>query len=173
MLTKEQKAQIVENLKEKLEKQKIVIITNFQGLKTDSLRELREELKKINGEYKISKKTLIKLALEKTKLKGLIDLDQFNTSIGLAFGYSDPVSSAKIINKTSKNFEQFEILGGIMDNQVLSPKDIKELANIPSKVELISKLIGSINSPLSGFINVLKGNIRGLVYVLKAIASES
>ncbi len=173
MLTKEQKAQIVENLKEKLDKQKIVIITNFQGLKTDSLQELREELKKINGEYKIAKKTLIKLALEKTKLKGLIDLDQFDTSIGLVFGYNDPVSPAKIINKTSKNFEQFEILGGIMDNQVLSPKDIKELANIPSKVELISKLIGSINSPLSGFINVLKGNIRGLVYVLKAIASES
>lgn len=172
MLTKKQKAEIVEDLINKLKQQKVLIFTDFRGLKTSDLRDLRKQLKEANSEYKVAKKTLTKLALEKTGIKD-INLDEFTGSIGLVFGYSDPVVPAKIVNNFSKNHEHLEVLGGIMDNKLLTAKNIKELATIPSKVELIAKLIGSLKSPLYGLTNILQGNIRGLIFALKAITSES
>ncbi len=100
MLTRKQKEKIVEDLTDKMKRQKILIFTDFRGLKTGDNRNLRKQLKDIDGDYKVVKKTLIKLALEKAKKTA--DISKFNASVALVFGYSDPLASTKIVSKFSK-----------------------------------------------------------------------
>jgi len=167
MLTKKQKEQIIEDLADRIKCQKILVFTDFSGLKVSETRDLRKKFKAEGIEYKAAKKTLIKLALEKAKK--VADIMQFKSSVALAFGYNDPITPAKIISKFSKEHDKLKILGGLMDNKVLTVEEIKELAKILSKEELLAKLVWSIKSPVSGFVNVLSGNLRNLMLILKQI----
>ena len=170
MLTKEQKKEIVEELTDKLKRQKALVFTDFRGLKVGEIQDLRKELRQAEIEYKIAKKTLIKLALEKAKKE--IDTSQFESSVALAFGYQDPIMPAKIISKFAKEHKNLKILGGLMEDKFLTIEEIKELAKILSKDELLAKFIGSIKAPISGFVNVLQGNIRNLIGVLSALSNN-
>jgi len=167
MLTKAQKQQLIEELADKLERQKGLVFTDFRGLKVWEIENLRKELKEAGIEYKVAKKTLIKWALEKAKKK--IDISQFKDSVALAFGYQDPITPIKIISKFAREHKHLEILGGLMDDELLTVEGVKELAKIPSRDELLAKFVGSLKSPIRGFINVLEGNIRNLLLIFKQI----
>jgi large subunit ribosomal protein L10 len=170
MLTKTQKKKIIEDLADKIKRQKTLIFTSITGVKVGEIQKLRRELKKAELEYKTAKKTLINLALKKAKQE--IDLSSFAGSLALAFSYQGPVLPAKIIYKFSKEHPNLKILGGLMESRILSLEDIKELAMIPSREELLAKLVWSIESPISLLVNVLQGNIRNLVGVLNAIGNK-
>ncbi len=170
MLTKEQKQQIVEELTDKLKRQKALVFTDFRGLKVEEMMDLRKQLREAEIEYKVAKKTLIKLALKKAKNE--TDINQFEDSVALAFGFADPIIPAKIISKFAKEHKNLKVLGGMMEDKFLTIEEVKELAEIPSKDELLIKLIVSLKSPISGFVNVLEGNIRNLIGVLEAIKNH-
>ena len=167
MLTKAQKQQLIEELADKLKRQKSLVFTDFRGLKVGEIEDLRKELKEAEIEYKVAKKTLIKLALEKAKKK--IGISQFKDSVALAFGFQDPITHFKIISKFAKEHKNLEILGGLMDDEFLTVDEIEELAKIPSRDELLAKFVGSLKSPIRGFVNVLGGNIRNLLLIFKQI----
>ncbi len=171
MLTKKQKEEIINELADKLERQKGLVFTDFRGLKVGEMQELRNKLKESEIEYKVVKKTLVKLASEKAKKE--VDTSQFNASMALAVGYQDPIMPAKIISKFAKEHKNLKILGGLMEDKFLTVEEVKELAKILSKDELLAKFIGSIKAPISGFVNVLQGNIRNLLLIFKQITSES
>lgn len=166
--TREQKQKIIEDLKDKLSRQKIVIFSDFRGLPVSKMQNLRRNLKKDGVDFKVAKKTLIKksfgsedFGIEPKKLEG---------EIALAFGYKDEVSPAKLIYKFAKENEKvFKILGGILQNQFIAREKILELAKLPSYQELLAKMLGSLNAPISGFASVLRSNIRNLVCVLSSI----
>ena len=170
MLTKQQKKEIIEELADKIKSQKGLVFSDFKGLKVGEIEDLRKDLRKEGIDYKIAKKTLIKLALEKAEKK--VDMNQFKNSIALALGLEDPIMPAKIINNFTKKHKNLKILGGLMDDRFLTVKEVKELAMIPCKNELLSKLIYSLESPMGGLVNVLKGNIRNLIGVLSAITNK-
>jgi len=170
MLTKQQKQELIEELTDKLKRQKSLIFTDFRGLKMGEMQELRKNLKEAEIDYKVAKKTLIKLAIEKAKKE--IDTNQFESSVALAFGYKDPIMPAKILDKFTKKHKSLKILGGLMDNKFLTIEEVKELARIPSKNELLARLVSGLKSPISGFVNVLQGNIRNLIGVLSAISNK-
>jgi large subunit ribosomal protein L10 len=167
MLTKAQKQQLIEELADKLERQKGLVFTDFRGLKVGEIEDLRKELKEAGIEYKVAKKTLIKLAIEKAKKK--IDISQFKDSVALAFSYQDPITPIKIISKFAREHKDLEILGGLMNGEFLTVDRVKELAEIPSRDELLAKFVGSIKAPIEGFVNVLGGNIRNLLLIFKQI----
>lgn len=167
MLTKTQKKKIIDELADKIKRQKILIFTNIAGVKVGGIQKLRRELKKEEVEYKVVKKTLINLALKQAKQE--VDTSSFTGSSALAFGYQEPVLPAKIIYNFSKEHPNLKILGGLMENRFLTPEEVIELAKIPSKQELIAKLIGSIQAPVSGLVNVLEGNLRNLLLIFKQI----
>ncbi len=167
MLTKKQKEQVIEDLTDRIKRQKVLVFTDFSGLKVSETRDLRKKLREAGMEYKVAKKTLIKLALEKAKK--VADIMQFKSSVALVFGYNDPIMPAKIINGFSKEHNKLKVLGGLMDDKALTVEEIKELAKIPSREELLAKLVWSIKSPVSGFVNVLSGNIRNLLLIFKQI----
>ncbi len=170
MLTKKQKEEIVEELADKLKRQKALVFTDFRGLKVGEMQDLRKQLREVEVEYKVAKKTLIKLALEKAKKE--VDVSQFENSVALAFGFADPIMPAKTISNFSKEHGNLKVLGGMMEDKFLTIEEVKELAMIPSKDELLIKLIASLKSPVSGLVNVLGGNIRNLIGVLGAISNH-
>lgn len=170
MLTKQQKQQLIEELADKLKRQKSLVFTDFRGLKVGELQDLRKKLKEAGAEYRVAKKTLIKLVLDKAKKK--IDTSQFKDSMALAFGYQDPIMPAKVIDKFAKEHKDLKILGGLMNDDFLTIDEVKELANIPSKDELLIKLIVNLRSPIKGFVNVLGGGIRSLIGILGAIKNH-
>lgn len=167
MLTKKQKEEVVNELADKIKRQKSLIFTDAKGVKVKDIQLIRRELKKLEAEYRVAKKTLMELALKKEGKE--IDLSQFNGSLASSFGYKDPISLIKVLTKLAKANDKFKILGGMVEGRVLSVAEIKELSKIPSREILLAKLIGSMKSPISGLTNVLQGNIRNLVGVLNAI----
>lgn len=167
MLTRIQKEELIKELADKLKRQKSLVFTDFSGLGVSDIQDLRRKLKEVDAEYKITKKTLIKLALEKAKKE--IDVAQFRGQIALVFGYKDPITLFKVISEFSKAKENLKISGGLMENKFLTKEEIEELAELPSKEELLARIVGGIRAPISGFINVVQGNIFGFINLLKQL----
>ena len=165
--TKAQKEKILKDLKEKITKQKVMFFVDFTGTKVKELSQLRKELKKVGGDLKVVKKTLVKIALEDQKMK--FEKEKFPGEIGLVFAFEDEVSPAKTVYKATLNTKTLNILGGFFENQLKEKEEIITLAQIPSRPELLAKLVGTVSAPISGFANVLQGNIKGLLYALSAI----
>ena len=167
--TKAQKVVIFNDLKEKLDQSKSVVFTSFNSLTVSDNNELREKLREQDSEYLVVKKTLLRLALDKIGFKD-IDVKQFKGKIAAVFGYVDEVAPARAIADFQKEHkETLDFVGGILENKLISAEEVERLSQLPSKNELYAKLVGSINAPVSGFVNVLAGNLRGLVNVLKAV----
>jgi large subunit ribosomal protein L10 len=170
MLTKTQKRELVKELVDKIKRQKSLVFTDISALNVGEMQQLRRELKKAGIDYKVAKKTLITLALKEAKQN--IDVEQVPGSLGAAFSYEDPISPAKIIFKFAKAHKNLKIIGGIMENNFLTFEEVEALSKIPSKEELLAMLVGTLKGPISGFVNVLQGNIRNLIGVLNAIKSN-
>ena len=168
--TKEQKREIVKDLAEKIKDSKAVIFSDYKGLKVKDMSALRRELRATGVEFKVLKKTLIKLALKDAGIE--MDVKKMEGQIALAVSGEDEVTAAKIIAKTAKINENIKIIGGILGIKELSVEEVNKLAQIPSKPELLAQLAGTLERPISGFVNVLAGNLRGLVQVLKAVADN-
>jgi len=131
------------------------------------MKNLRDELRKNDSSYKITKKKLIELAFKNAGIE--TDVKNMEGQIGVAIGNADEVSAAKVLANFSKENENFKILQGVLENKVISGEEVIALSKLLSRGELLSKLVGLINAPVSGFVNALAGNLRNLVGVLKVI----
>lgn len=171
MLTKTQKASIIEELKERIRRQKILIFSDFRGISVAKLKHLRRALKKGDAEYKVAKKTLIDRALKETNLPG--EIKKLEGEIGIAFGYGDQVEPAKVLLKFGKENETFKVLGGILNATILGAKDIVALAKLPSREVLLAQVVGALAGPIRGLATVLQGNMHNLVVVLNQVKDKS
>jgi len=149
---------------------KAVVFSDFKGLEVKDMTSLKKELKKEGASFKVAKKNLINIALKNAGAD--LDVKKMEGQIAVSVSPEDETAVAKIISKFSKGNENLKILGGLLGIKEISVEEIKALAKLPSKEELLAKLVGSLSSPLSGFMNVLQGNQRGLAQVLKAIADK-
>ena len=166
-LAKIQKQKIISDLKEKVDRQKAMVFADFQGLKVKDLTKLRKEMKKNDGEFKVVKKTLMAKVFQEKKID--FDVKKLTGEIALGFGYRDEILPFKTLYKFSQVHENLKILGGLVGGKLIEKEKAIELGQLPSREELLARLVGSISAPLSGMVNVLQGNIKGLVYVLSAI----
>ncbi|HLN18908.1 MAG TPA: 50S ribosomal protein L10 [Patescibacteria group bacterium] len=167
MQTRDQKKQIVKDLAEKLKVSKAVVFSDYKGLSVKDMTTLRKELRSQDVDFNVVKKTLMNLALKDAGFE--LDVRKMEGQIALAVASGDEVSAAKIIAKTAKVNENIKIISGILGKNVLTREEVIALSKLPSKDELLAKMVGALNAPVSGFVNVLAGNLRGLVNVLKAI----
>jgi len=124
---------------------------------------LRKELRGQGIDLKVIKKTLINIALKDAGVN--MNVKEMEGQIALAISQEDEVMAAKIVAKAAKANENLKIVGGILGKDALSKEEIIALSKLPSKEELLAKFVGTINAPVSGFVNVLAGNLRGLVNV--------
>ncbi len=170
MLSRSQKEQLVKDLAEKIKAGKVAIFSDFSGTSVGNMQKLRRELRSNGAAYKIAKKRLMEIAFKNAGIE--IDVKSLNGQIGVAVGEADEVSAAKVLANFSKKNKNFKILAGILEEKLISAQEVMALAKLPSREELLAKFVGSINAPVSGFVNVLAGNIRGLLTALKGIADS-
>ena len=170
MLTKAQKKEVVKGLEEKIKQAKSAVFVDYKGLGVKDTMELKKTLRSAGVEYLVARKTLLELALKNSGLE--VDVKGMDGQIAAVFSNMDEVAAAKIIDKFAKNNEHIKMLGGTLGSQIMGEAEVKALAKIPSKEELLAKLVGTLNAPISGFANVLAGNLRGLVQVLKAVNEQ-
>lgn len=165
-----QKKEVVENFANLLKEAKSGVLVDFRGLTVEQDTKLRSDLRKAGVEYKVLKNTLTSLAVKEVGLDGLCSYLEGPTA--WAISTTDPIAPAKVMAKYAEDFEALEIKGGFLEGKVSSVQDVQALAKLPSKEELIAKLMGSLNSPASGLVNVLNGPIRALAIALNAVAEK-
>jgi len=166
-LTKAQKKKILDELKEKIAKQKIMIFVDFAGLKVKDLSSLKKKLKAVGSQFRVAKKTLTQIALKDSGFK--IEMKKLKGEIALVFGFKDEISPAKMVWQFSQENPNLKILAGFVEKKFVEAEKIIELAQLPTREELLARLVGSISAPISNFVNVLENNIKGLIYALYAI----
>jgi large subunit ribosomal protein L10 len=164
------KEQIVNEIKEKLENAVSLVLVDYRGLNVEEVTELRKKSREAGVEYKVYKNTLMTRALKELGIEGLESYLEGPNAI--AFGYDDPVTPAKIISEFAKGHEKLEIKAGMVEKKLLSLEEVKALADLPSKEVLVAQVLGGLNAPITGFVNVLQANIRNLVYALDAIREK-
>lgn len=169
------KQAVVAQLKEQLESAKGVVLTSYKGLTVAQDTELRRELREAGVSYHVVKNTMLRIAAKEAGIEGIEEHLEGTTAF--AFSTEDAVAPAKVIcGFIKKNkLEDAEVLTvkvGMVEGKVIGVDEVKALATLPSREELIAKLLGSMNAPISNTVNVLQGIIRNAVYVLDAIRSQ-
>ncbi len=172
-LSKEKKAEVVSEVKELLDGSKMTVFAKYSGTTVKSMQQLRSSSKQTGTVVKVVKNRLFKQALAQSgKFEGL-DLGDINGQLLYAFNSDDEVAPAQSLANFAKTETQIEFVGGLnADGQLISAEDIKALASLPSKDQLRAQLVGTIGAPISGFVNVLAGNVRGVLNVLNARADQ-
>lgn len=169
--TRAQKADIVTKIADRFRSMKGAAFSQASGFTMEDADKLRQKAAEKNVQVFIAKKTLIKLAAQEAGVTELAAA-KFEGSILTAVGYGDEVSAAKLLKDLSKERETVKLIAGVLDGHMMSQQEVTQLASLPSKQELLQKMVGSLNAPVSGFVNVLAGNLRGLVTVLGAIEKK-
>jgi len=165
--TRSEKEELVASIAERLGRVQSVVFTTVSGYTMDDANDLRAKGKEKGVEVMVTKKTLLMHALKAAGIE--VDKDLLSGSILTTFGYEDQVSAPKLMAEFAKGRETIEIAGGINEGIFMEATMVEQLATLPSKEELYAKLVGSLNAPVSGFVNVLAGNLRKFVYALNAI----
>jgi large subunit ribosomal protein L10 len=145
-----------------------LVFADLSPLKVTENNEFRQKALESDVKVISSKKTLLHQALEKAGLKE-VDESALGGSVYMLVASGDPIVPAKLVAELGKQFEGVTIQGGLLDSQWLAAEQVKALAKLPSKEQLIAQVVGTIRAPLSGMVNVLQGNLRGLVQVLNAV----
>lgn len=171
MITKDKKQEVLQGLSEKLSNAKSLVFLGFQGLTVQDGLELRRKMRAEGVELKVAKKTLIKKSLMDAKIKYS---ENFNPEgpVAVAFGYEDEMAPARLVNEFGKKNTTVQIMGGVMNLELIDAVSMRQIASLPGKQQLRAQLVGTINAPVSGFVNVLAGNVRSLLNVMTAIADS-
>jgi large subunit ribosomal protein L10 len=166
--TKAQKEIALKDFVARVKKSKSLVFVNFDKLKVKEIEEFRKKCRQEKVDYLVAKKTLMKIGLKEA---GYADVDSKNLEKGIAtlFGLEDEVAPARISQEFGKTHEAMATVGGVLEGKYIDKNRVIELSKLPSRPELLAKVVGSIQAPVSGFVRVLSGNLRNFVYVLNAI----
>lgn len=168
---REIKEEKVLNLTEKIQKAKTITFTNYHGLTAEQLGILRKDVKKSGGEFLVEKNSLIKLALTRNKLPA--PAGQLTGPTAATFAYDDEIAPIKNIAKSNTDFNSPQFKFGFFGKDLLDDSALNQLSIIPARDTLHTNLVGSLASPIYGFVNVLSANIRNLVSVLDQASKKN
>lgn len=158
-VNQESKKAVVEEIKGKLQNAQSAVVVDYRGLTVEEVNALRKLMREANVDYKIYKNTLMNLAVQGTDFEEIAKVLEGPSAF--AFGYDDAVSPARVLNGFMKQVKKMEFKAGIVEGRFYDVDGIKAIASLPSREELIAKLLGSFKAPMSN-----------LVYMLQAIADN-
>lgn len=161
------KKKIVAELHEKFLKTKVLIVTDYKGLRVESLNELRRKLRAAGIEYQVVKNTLLRRAAQETGVAAI--QDRFKGPSAIALSYDDPVAPAKVLTQFAKENEKLELRIGVMGGKVIDLSGIKALANLPAREVLLGQLLSVMNAVPTSFVRVLSAVPSGLLNALQAL----
>ncbi|MGH2575093.1 MAG: 50S ribosomal protein L10 [Ignavibacteria bacterium] len=177
-MDKKQKEQIVSEIKEKLNNASSIYLTDFTGLTVEETNEFRNEMFNAKVDYKVVKNTLLQKAINdggKNKFSeqsGVI-IENLKGPTGIIFAYDDPVSPAKIIKKFYEKIERPKLKIALIENITYDKSKLNDLAALPTKLEIVSSIIGSLHSPISGIVNSINAVIRDLASVIEEAVKKN
>ena len=154
----------LKRLSESLSKAKAIYFTEFHGLNVSEITKLRSEFFKADVEFKVAKNTLVKLAAKDNNIKVADELLKGSTALAISF--DEPVSPAKVIKNFRKDSDLPEVKGIFIDGEFVPGSDYDRLADLPSKEELVSKLLSMLNSPLQKLVNTINSPIQSTLGAL-------
>ena len=167
----EAKRESVADLVDRIKRSTIAIATDFSGLGVNQLTELRRRLREQGVEYRVVKNRLAALAATEAGVDRFRELLEGVT--GIVFGYGEPEAAAKVVDQYVKQTRSpLRIRNGIMAGEVLTAAQVNAIAVLPPKQELRAMLLGQLNAPIAGLVNVLIGPVRGLAIVLQRRAEQ-
>ena len=160
----------VKELSVKLDKAKAIYFTDYLGLDVVSVTKLRKNFVEKDVEFTVAKNTLIKLAAKEVGISGIDEFLEGPTAI--AFSYDDPTDPARVIKEFLKDFDKPSVKGMIFDGEIFTSDQFDKIANLSSKEQLLSKLVGMLNSPMSKLSSVLNSSVSGLLGRLTQLNSK-
>ncbi len=169
-MKKEDKKLIAKNLKERFEKSKVVIATDYKGLNVMAMNDLRRKLREADIEYKVVKNTLLIRASEDTDVAQM--KEHFVGPSAIAISYDDPVAPAKVLTDFAKENKKLEIKAGVMGDKMLDVAAIKSLASLPSREVLLGQVLSAMNGVPTAFVRALNGVVGNFMNVLTAIKDQ-
>jgi len=165
-VSKEKKEQTLAGYAELLGKSNAIIITKYGGMSMPQLDKVRKQVRAAEGEFHITKNTLIKKALAE---RGMNVPDEWlTTSTAMSFCFKDPSAVAKAVGDLNKEFEVFKPVGGLVSGHAIDSKGVKELASLPPIETLRAQIIGVLQAPASGIVGAINAAIGGVAYALQA-----
>jgi len=171
-ITRKQKEEILAGLVKKFKEAQSIVFAQNKGLTVNQVQELKRKLREKNADMKVAKKTLMKIAAKEAGYDVEIPDEAMVGAIGAVFSNDDVAAGAKIVYDYARKHKALALLGGLLDGKVMTMEEAKALAMLPSKEELMAKLVYLLKSPISGFHGVLNNTIAGFVRALNAIAKK-
>jgi large subunit ribosomal protein L10 len=164
---KEQKAEQVEQIADKLKRAKVAVLTDYRGLTVTQIQDLRTKLRGGDVEYRVVKNTLARRAAESAGVGGLES--ELKGPIAIAFGYDDLGVPSKLISEWVRATRlKLDVVGGLVEGRVFTPDQVKQLADLPSRESLIAQLLGTLQSPVGQLVGIMQTPAQQLVGALNA-----
>lgn len=169
-ITRQKKEEILAELIKKFQEAKSISFGQYAGMSVDEVSAMRNEMREAGVEFKVAKKTLFRLAAKEAGVE--LPDEIIEGTVGAAFSFEDAVSGPKLFKKTSKKVEVVKLLGGVMEGKVLSIQEMGELADLPSREELLAKFVGMMRAPLQNFYGAISGPTSSLARTLSEYAKQ-
>lgn len=167
----ERKVETVAGLKRRLERATLMVSAQYRGLRVKEMQEMRRRLREGGLEVTVVKNTLLRLAAEQAGRPDVMKVVEGPTALALSYG--DPIDAAKALAAyLPASPSAFAVNGGVLESQVLSPEQLRDLTRIPPRPILLSQLLGQLQSPLAGFIGLLDAPLRELSLLLQTLLGE-
>lgn len=166
----EQKKQIVADIVEKLKSARAGVLVDYKGITVADDTKLRKELREAGVDYSVVKNTLLTKAADEVGMDGIKEV--LHDTTALAVSDSDYVVAARILCKFAETHDSFSVKLGFVDGDVITAQEVTDLSKLPSREVLVAQALAGLNAPITGFVTVLNGNVRGLVCALNAIAQQ-
>ena len=149
-----EKQAIIDEIKDKFERAESAVVIDYMGITVEQADAMRKKLREADVDYTVYKNTLVKRAIEGTDYAPLAEVLEGPSAF--AFSFDDATAPARVLNDSIKEFKKMEFKGGIVEGEYYDKDAIAQIASIPSRDVLISKFMGSIQSPISSFARVIK-----------------
>jgi len=169
-MNKNEKAQAISELEAAIGNARNAFLIDFKGVTVPQVTELRKQVRATGSKYLVVKNTLALIALKDSPMIGM--KDRFSGPTAVAYNSTDAVKLAKALTRFAKDVPAMQFKGAMLDGQVVPAEQIQTIASLPSREELISRLLFVMQGPVRGLVTVLQGNIRNLAVVLNQVAKQ-
>ena len=169
-LTRQEKEQLVESYRDGLAKAPHVFLVDYKGVTVTQVSDLRNRVREAGGQYEVVKNRLVLRAIGGEALEEL--QGQFQGPTAVAFSGDDPVGLAKAVTEFAEDVPAIELKGGLVEGQSVAAEEVKEIARLPSREALLSKLVFLLQSPVSSFVRTLAALPREFVVVLDQVRQK-
>jgi large subunit ribosomal protein L10 len=170
-MNRNEKSEIISEIKELLESSTAVYLTDYHGINVEDISSLRTQFRNEGVRYKVFKNTLVKRALKESGKYDKI-AEHMTGMTGFAFTTNNPLAPAKIISKYFGDKEKLALKACYVEGEYFDGSQLKALATLPTKNELIAGIMGSLNSPVSGIVGAINAVMRDLVNVIDQISQK-